>query len=118
MCLFINPLHSLTFSRAVFILCMLVQSACSTTYDARNVKKSGFLGDYSEFKAGGEGQAQLRYIAPDAAEICKKYIGVIIDPVTIWTKGDSSLANVSQEDREMLAGLLGGELVRAAGQAG
>ncbi len=110
--------HAHALLRMVIILCVLGVSACSTSYQARNVKESGFLGDYSEFQPGGKGQAQLRYIAPNAAEVCSKYVGVIIDPVAIWTKGDSNLAEVSPEDREMLAGLLGGELVKAAGQAG
>ena len=114
-----KPFQAHALLRAVIVLCVLGFSACSTSYQARNVKKSGFLGDYSGFQAGGEGQAQKRYIAPNAAEICSKYHGVIIDPVTIWTKGDSNLAEkVSPKDREMLAGLLGGALVSAAGKAG
>ncbi len=116
----IKPFQAHAYLWAV-VICVLGLSACTTSYLARNAEKSGFLGDYSQFKSGSgdKGEvAQLRYIAPNAAEICSQYIGVIIDPVTIWTKGDSNLAKISPKDREMLAGLLGGELVRAAGQAG
>lgn len=110
-----------TLSFTMVIISIFWINGCSTSFVARNANKSGFLGDYSEFTKGtGEpGQlAQLRYIAPNAAAICSKYVGVIIDPVTIWTKGGSNLAKIPQKDREMLAGLLGGEVTRAASQAG
>lgn len=117
----VRPFQIKTLFLTMVVISILGINGCSTSYLARNVKKSGFLGDYSEFTEGsGEpGQeAQLRYIAPNAAAICSQYVGVIIDPVTIWTKEGSNLAKIPPKDREMLAGLLGGELMRAASQAG
>jgi hypothetical protein len=46
---------------------------------------SGFLGDYSQLKPGGAGQAQLVYINPDAK--WPDYSKVILEPVELWGDG-------------------------------
>ncbi len=64
----------------------LLLGGCATTQQASlgSVKKSGFLGDYSQLKPGdaAKGQALLSYINPHAH--WTQYKKVMIDPVTYW----------------------------------
>src|SRR5947208_11238168 len=83
-------------------------SGCPTTRQTRTVEKSGFLGDYSQLREGGQGEAQLVYIKPGVR--WASYDKVVIDPVTIWTSGDSSVAKVSDADRQLLADYLDASL--------
>ena len=47
---------------AVVTASIVLLSGCPTTRQTRSVEKSGFLGDYSQLREGGMGEAQLVYI--------------------------------------------------------
>lgn len=81
----------------IALVCLL--GACAT-YQARSVKKSGFLGDYSMLKPGGEGRALLVYI--DTKADIKAYSRILMDPVKLYASQESSMSNVSKEDRQKL----------------
>jgi len=93
---------------------MVVLCGCPTTRQTRTVEKSGFLGDYSQLREGGQGEAQLVYIKPGVR--WASYDKVVIDPVTIWTSGDSSVAKVSDADRQLLADYLDASLRNSLSQ--
>src|SRR5438876_1230666 len=80
----------------------------STARRKRTVEESGFLPDYSQLREGGTGEAQLVYIKPGVA--WARYTKIKIDPVTIWTSGDSTVASVSEADRQLLADYLDASL--------
>jgi hypothetical protein len=75
--------------------------ACGVTRQAREVKQSGFLGDYSILTPGPEGGAKLVYQNP-AANI-KSYDKIWLVPVTIWAGEGSDMNGLSPEDRKMVA---------------
>lgn len=68
---------------------------------AEEVKKSGFLKDYSVLREGGDGEANLVYWNPVAD--FSGYHSVIIDPVTVWVGSGSNLNKVSPAERQELA---------------
>lgn len=78
-------------------------AGCGSTKQARSVTASGFLGDYSQLKAGS-GNADdplLIYANPNAD--CRKYKSILLDPVTLWAKADgSSFAKLEPADRNFL----------------
>jgi len=79
---------------------MILVLAC-TPKQSRRVEKSGFLGDYSEFKEGKSNEALYLYINPKAD--CNNYTKVIIDPISLWVKADDSdLAKLEDKDEKML----------------
>jgi hypothetical protein len=88
----------------VSVLALALLGGCALTRQTRSVEESGFLGNYSELKEGGEGEAQLVYIRPDAR--WASYDKVVIAPVTLWTADESTLTNVSPEDQQLLADYL------------
>jgi len=94
------------FNTLFFVFIVLIVSGCASTYQARSVDTSGFLNDYTILQEGTWSQALHIYIHPDANKICKKYTKVLIDPVSIWVKDESSMKNVSKEDRQMLTNYL------------
>ncbi|MBN2107798.1 MAG: DUF3313 family protein, partial [Deltaproteobacteria bacterium] len=59
--------------------CVLMLFGACATMQARSTNTTGFLGDYSQLKAGGEGKALLVYIDP-AADM-KSYTRILMDPV-------------------------------------
>ena len=75
---------------------------CGSTKQARSVNESGFLGDYSQLKAGsGENDPLLIYANPNVD--CAKYKSVLLDPVTLWAKSEnSSFAKLEPADRSFL----------------
>lgn len=84
-----------------FVALILVQG-CAPTKQARDTGASGFLGtDYARLKEGGDGQALLVY--RDASTDWTRYEKVRLDPVTIWTAGESAFEGISAADRQMLA---------------
>jgi len=99
---------------AIMAAGMVVLCGCPTTRQTRTVEKSGFLGDYSQLREGGQGEAQLVYIKPGVR--WASYDKVVIDPVTIWTSGDSSVAKVSDADRQLLADYLDASLRNSLSQ--
>jgi len=75
--------------------------ACGVTRQARDVKYSGFLGDYSILTPGPEGGAKLVYQNPEAD--IKSYDKIMLVPVTIWSGEGSEMNGLSAEDRKMVA---------------
>jgi len=77
----------------------MLLGACAT-YQARNAEKSGFLGNYSQLKEGGDGKALLVYIDPKAD--FKSYKRILMDPVKLYASSEHSMSNVSSEERQAL----------------
>jgi hypothetical protein len=77
---------------------------CTSTYKARSVKTSGFLGDYSQLTAGEGDEALLRYVNPKAD--FKTYKKIMLDPVRVYAAKDSALAKLSKEDLQGLVNYL------------
>jgi hypothetical protein len=77
-------------------------AACATTRQESEVEKSGFLGDYSQLEPGEEGEAALRYIAPDVD--WAQYTSVQLDSVTIWA--DPETVDLSVEEKQALTDYL------------
>ena len=82
-----------------FLIATLV--ACGVTRQAREVKYSGFLGDYSILEPGPEGGAKLVYQNPNAN--IGSYTKIMLVPVTIWTGEGSEMNDLSAEDRKLVA---------------
>jgi hypothetical protein len=79
-------------------------SGCQSTYQARNVETSGFLGDYSQLKPGQGDEALLVYLNPQAN--LGKYDKIMLDPVQIYAVKDSTVAKLPKEDLQRLANYL------------
>lgn len=77
---------------------------CLTTYQARQANPSGFLGDYSQFREGRDGEALLVYI--NAKSDFKSYNKILLDPVRIYAAKDSGLGKLSKEDLQRLVNYL------------
>jgi hypothetical protein len=86
---------------ATVVLLVASLLACGVTRQAREVKYSGFLGDYSILQPGPEGGAKLVYRNPDAN--IKSYDKILLEPVTIWAGEGSDMNGLSKEDRQMVA---------------
>ena len=82
------------------LLAIAVLLGACATMQARSVEKSGFLGDYSQLKEGGEGKALLVYIDP-AADV-KSYTRILMEPVKLYASSENSMSNVSPDDRKKL----------------
>jgi hypothetical protein len=83
-------------------LCLIFSlvSGCATTRQAKDVKISGFLGDYSQLKPGKDDQALLAYKNPNAP--WSKYDSIMIDPVVVYTTSASDLNSDSREEKKAL----------------
>ena len=94
-------------------------TGCGSTKQARSVTATGFLGDYSQLKAGS-GNADdplLIYANPNAD--CRKYKSVLLDPVTLWGKADgSSFAKLEPADRTFLTTTFDKELRETVAKGG
>jgi len=75
---------------------------------------SGFLGDYSELRAGSGTQARLGYL--DTAVDFSGYTQVVVEPAVVWKSNEARFAGVPQTQREMLARELEAEMRRAFGE--
>ncbi|NJN39815.1 MAG: DUF3313 domain-containing protein [Gammaproteobacteria bacterium] len=76
-------------------------SSCASTSRARNVDRSGFLGDdYGLLKPGSSEQAQLVYFRPGVDWAA--YRNVLLDPVTVWTGSESAGGGISATDAQIL----------------
>lgn len=95
---------------------ILTLSACSPIKQARNVSESGFLGDYSQLKEGQDGEALKLYINPSYQQSCNTYNKVLIEPVSIWVRDNSDLADLDAEERSTLVNHLHGSLVNELGK--
>ena len=86
---------------AAVVLVSFSMIACGATRQARDVEQSGFLGDYSKLEPGPDGGARMVYENPDAR--LESYDKILLEPVAIWTDGDSQMNELSKEDRQMVA---------------
>ncbi len=75
--------------------------ACGVTRQAREVKYSGFLGDYSILQPGPDGGAKLVYQNPEAN--IGSYKDIWLVPVTIWSGEGSQMNELSAEDKKLVA---------------
>ena len=82
--------------------------ACSTTYEARSVKPSGFLGDYSQLTKMEKDKTALLYVNEDAAPA--KYDRILIDPIQMYGPTNGALAKLSKEDQQRLVNYLDASL--------
>jgi hypothetical protein len=82
--------------------------ACSTTYEARSVKPSGFLGDYSQLTKMEKDKTALLYV--NEAAVPAKYDKMLIDPVQMYGPTNGALAKLSKEDQQRLVNYLDASL--------
>jgi hypothetical protein len=80
---------------------VLLLAGCATTRQTRSVETSGFLGDYSQLRAGEGDEAQLVYVKPGVA--WSGYDAVMLDSVTLWKAAEDS---VSEESAQQLTDYL------------
>lgn len=73
----------------VLLVSALLLAGCSAS-GMKNVEQSGFLGDYSQMKQGGDGDAALTYIKPNAD--FKPYTKIMFERVAV-TLSPSSESN-------------------------
>ena len=87
----------------VILLCIfLLLCGCSSgqSKKARQVKESGFLGDYSKLQPAGKGEALLIYNNPDTKWAA--YDKILLDPVAYYGGRDSYPEGVSRADLQEL----------------
>lgn len=93
-------IHRPTLPLIFLIFIVLSFGGCATTEQARSVKTSGFLGDYSQLKPGEKNEALLYWIDPTVD--FKKYDKIVIDPVTIWRSKNSNIGDLPTEEQKNL----------------
>jgi hypothetical protein len=87
------------------VLAVGLLSGCASTSQARRATPAGFLGDYSQLKKGGKGQALLIYVNRQVD--FKKYHGIIMDPVQVYVSdANSKLGLVPKEDLQRMVNYL------------
>jgi len=91
----------------------LAVTGCSASHQARSVKPSGFLSDYSQLREGKEGEALLVYIQPGVD--WKKYDKILIEPIEVWHDAARTgfLQEVPKEEAQVLADYLDASLRNA-----
>ena len=83
------------------LLGVVLLSGCSSTYQQRSVKGSGFLSNYSQLKDRGGDTAMLSYINPKVN--FRAYNKIMLDPVRAYVSGkDSSIAKLPKEKQQHL----------------
>ena len=88
------------FRWAGLLLLLALGASCSTTYQARRAKTSGFLGDYSQLRHGQGKEPLLVYFNP-AADV-RDYDKILIDPVVGYLGKGSRLNRLAPQDRQAL----------------
>ncbi|MCZ6581306.1 MAG: DUF3313 domain-containing protein, partial [Nitrospirae bacterium] len=83
---------------------------CETSYQAKEVKRSGFL-DYSLLRKGGEGEALYVYRNPGTD--FSVYDKVLFDNIVLWRGKGSNLHKVSREDLQYLGSVLRAKILAA-----
>ncbi len=88
--------------RAIFlsVLALLIGCTTSQSKQARRVEKSGFLGDYSMLRPGGEGEALLFYENPEAN--WPAYNKVFLAPVAYYGGRDTYPKGFTRADLQEL----------------
>ena len=82
------------------VLLLALGASCSTTYQTRHAKTSGFLGDYSQLRKGEGEEPLLVYFNPEAD--VRDYDRILIDPVVGYLGEGSRLDRLSPKDRQAL----------------
>ena len=93
------------FQGIICIFLLVLLGGCATTKQARDVERSGFLGDiYPLLHEGKEGEALLVY-KPEKIDHARaaQYTKMLLDPVTIWRGDESKMKGLSQEALQNLA---------------
>ncbi len=96
------------------VLLLALGVSCSTTYQARRAKPSGFLGDYSQLRPGEGTEPLLVYFNP-AADV-RAYDRILIDPVVGYLGQGSRLNRLSPADRQSLLNYFHATLREQLGQ--
>ena len=104
-------LGMLRFLGVVIYLVVLSGIGCAPSQPVKAVEKSGFLSDYSMLREGGKGDAALIYMNPDIS--LGSYNKALIDPVTVWYKGDSHLEEIPPRELEHIRLLLHVKIIEA-----
>lgn len=99
---------------ALLVACAGQNPVGETTVKVDNIKKSGFLEDYSFLRKGGEKEASLVYWN-DKAKF-SNYDKVIVEPVTIWVGPKSDLRKTDLKQRQRLADEFHAALVKELGK--
>ena len=77
-------------------------SGCAATKRARDVKQSGFLGDYSMLeKTSTKEQALYNYTNPKAD--WPSYSKILLDPIVIWRRAELAKEDAPLEDLQRVA---------------
>jgi len=90
------------------MVALLVGCAPTQTTRAPSVKPSGFLGDYSNLRAGGPGEALLVYRAEGLN--LAPYTKMMLDRVEVWDDARAR-GNLPSGDAQRLADLLYGTVL-------
>lgn len=104
-------------SSVLILSAVLLVAGCGTSRQAATVsdERSGFLGEaYANLQPGDPAQNQPIEVYLPEGNDWASYDKIIVDPVQIW--GTGSASNLSQEDKEALAGYLHQALVEELGQ--
>lgn len=92
----------MTFMRCVALAVVaLALAACESTKQVATAEPAGFLMDYGQLSAGGDGDFTLAYW--DQGTDLKAYDKLVVDPVTIWVAESSALRETAPEERQELA---------------
>ena len=96
-----NTLHSGSVYVGTALLGVILMSGCTSTYQQRSVKGSGFLSDYRQLKDRGGDTAMLSYIDPKAN--FRAYNKIMLEPVRAYVSGkDSSMAKLPKDKQQHL----------------
>ena len=95
---------------APFIAAVALGAGCTTTSSKRSVKKSGFLGDYSQLKPGPKGRANLVYRNKGAD--FSSYDAILLDPISVWALPGSKLQKLPTDEIQALINYLDAVLRR------
>ena len=85
---------------AAAIVASLLLVGCAAQKQARDVEFSGFLGDYSLLKHGGEGQALYIFMNENAD--WPAYKKVVLDPVVFYQRLDNLEKTIPREDIQIM----------------
>jgi hypothetical protein len=86
----------------VFLMSLILVSACASTKPYNHVRESGFLGvDAALLKKGGKGEPALVYRKPGVD--WAHYDKMQLDPVTFWRAPESTHRGVSNHDIQQLS---------------
>ncbi len=84
-------------------------SACASSKQARTVKTTGFLKDYSMLREGGKDEALLVYRNPDAN--VASYNKILLEPVQVWRRENSDMKDLPEREVQKIVSLLHSELL-------